>query len=68
MTYHVVFPDFSGFQLEIPGAAPDAEPHRRGGGGQVQAEYLGFWPDSPGKEHSQPEDESGWRKAGGLPF
>ncbi len=57
MTYHVVFPDFSGFQMEIPGAVPSAEQRRRGG--SAKAEGLESWPDAPGKDRSLPDEENG---------
>ncbi len=59
MTYHVVFPDFSGFQVEIPGVVPSAEPRRRGSGGCAGTEGPELWPDSPVKDRSRPDEENG---------
>ncbi len=59
MTYHVVFPDFSGFQAEIPGPAAPAEPRRRGCGSCTKKECMDFWPDAPGTDRSQADEEHG---------
>ncbi|WP_139146501.1 hypothetical protein [Arthrobacter sp. SW1] len=66
MTHNVMFPDFSGFQVEIPGAAASAEPRKHAG--SSPAEYLEFWPDAPVREHPQPDEESAWRTSAALPF
>ena len=59
MAYQAVFPDFSGFQVEIPGVAPSAEPRRRGCGSCTKKECMDFWPDAPGRDRAWPDEENG---------
>ncbi|MBB6405887.1 hypothetical protein HNP00_003218 [Arthrobacter sp. AZCC_0090] len=67
MKYHVMFPDFSGFQIDIPRPGSTPESRKRGTGGCMREACADLWPDPLATGVTAQDPSTGRLKAGGPP-
>jgi hypothetical protein len=67
MKYHVMFPDFSGFQIELPRPGSTPESRKRGTGGCMRSACTDPWPDSMAKDATAQDFSIGRLTVGGPP-
>lgn len=67
MKYHVMFPDFSGFQIDMPRPGATPESRRRGTGGCMRSGWADLWPDSMAKDATPQDFSIGRLTVGGPP-
>ena len=67
MKYHVMFPDFSGFQIDMPRPGATSESRKRGTGGCMREACTDLWPDSQSKRATAQGPGTGRLTVGGPP-
>lgn len=67
MKYHVMFPDFSGFQIEMPRPGSTPESRKQGTGGCMRSACTDPWPDSMAKDATAQDFSIARLTAGGPP-
>lgn len=68
MKYHVMFPDFSGFQIDMPRPGATPESRKRGTGGCMRSGCADLWPGSMAKDATPQDFGSGRLTVGGPPL
>jgi hypothetical protein len=67
MKYHVMFPDFSGFQIDMPRPGSASESRKQGTGGCMRAACTDIWPDSLAMDATAKDLSTGRLNVGGPP-
>lgn len=66
MMYHVMFPDFSGFQIEMPRHRAASDSRKQGTGGCMRAACTDLWPEATALD-ATPELGTSRMTVGGPP-